>query len=126
VSIDVDTIVSLSTPPGVGALAVVRLSGSDAGAVLSALLESSVGLPEVRTPGLRRLIDPDSGEVIDEAVVTLYRAPASYTGEEMVELSCHGGWLIPEMIVDACERLEHAGRSRVSLRAGRTCAGSWI
>ncbi len=103
-SIDVDTIVSLSTPPGVGALAVVRLSGSDAGAVLSALLESSVGLPEVRTPGLRRLIDPDSGEVIDEAVVTLYRAPASYTGEEMVELSCHGGWLIPEMIVDACER----------------------
>ena len=103
-SLDVDTIVSLSTPPGVGALAVVRLSGSRAQAVLSALLEDDVRTPDVRSPGLRRLTDPDSGHVIDEAVVTLYQAPASYTGEDMVEVSCHGGWLIPEMIVDACER----------------------
>lgn len=103
-SVDVDTIVSLSTPPGVGALAVVRLSGARAEAVLSALLEDGVGPPGLRTPGLRRLIDPDSGHVIDEAVVTSFQAPASYTGEDMVEVSCHGGWLIPEMIVDACER----------------------
>ena len=103
-STEVDTIVALSTPAGVGALATVRLSGSNAGGVLSALLIRGSECPRVRTPALRRLTDPDSGGVIDEAVVTWFEGPASYTGEDMVEISCHGGWLIPEMLVDACER----------------------
>ena len=101
---DVDTIVSLSTPPGVGALAVVRLSGPGAVDVLKALLVKEATMPGVREPSLRRLTDPDTGEVIDEVVVTHFQAPASYTGEDMVELSCHGGWLVPELVVEACQR----------------------
>ena len=101
---DVDTIVSLSTPPGVGALAVVRLSGPGAVDVLKALLVKEATIPGVREPSLRRLTDPDTGEVIDEVVVTHFQAPASYTGEDMVELSCHGGWLVPELVVEACQR----------------------
>jgi len=50
------------------------------------------------------LCDPDDGSQLDRAVVTRLSAPASYTGEDMVELSCHGGWLIPPLIVDACVR----------------------
>ena len=101
---DVDTIVSLSTPPGVGALAVVRLSGPGAVDVLKALLVKEATMPGVREPSLRRLTDPDTGEVIDEVVVTRFQAPASYTGEDMVELSCHGGWLVPGLVVEACQR----------------------
>ena len=101
---DVDTIVALSTPPGVGALAVVRLSGPDVLDVVKGLLPEGGSVPSVRSPALRRLIDPDTAEVIDEVVVTWFEAPASYTGEDMVELSCHGGWLIPALVVDACQR----------------------
>ena len=101
---DVDTIVSLSTPPGVGALAVVRLSGPGAVDVLKALLVKEATMPGVREPSLRRLADPETGEVIDEVVVTRFQAPASYTGEDMVELSCHGGWLVPGLVVEACQR----------------------
>jgi len=103
-TMDVDTIVSLSTTPGLGALAVVRLSGPEAMSVLDGLLTHDAGMPAVRTATLRRLLDPDTGDVIDDAIVTRYTSPASYTGEDMVELSCHGGWLIPELVVDACER----------------------
>ena len=101
---EVDTIVSLSTTPGVGALAVVRLSGPDAVAILGALLDENAGMPAVRTATLRRLVDPDTGDLIDDVMVTRYASPASYTGEDMVELSCHGGWLIPELVIDVCER----------------------
>jgi len=61
-------------------------------------------MPGFREPSLRRLTDPDTGEVIDEVVVTCYRAPASYTGEDMVEISCHGGWLVPELVIEACRQ----------------------
>ena len=103
-TMDVDTIVSLSTPPGKGALAVVRLSGPLARSVLVGIVGGESAVPDVRCPALRRLVDPESGELIDEAIVTRYEGPGSYTGEDMVELSCHGGWLISEMVVDACER----------------------
>ena len=123
---DVDTIVSLSTPPGVGALAVVRLSGPGAVDVLKALLVKEATMPGVREPSLRRLADPDTGEVIDEVVVTRFQAPASYTGEDMVELSCHGGWLVPELVVEACQRSGARIADRVSLPEEPTCTGSWI
>lgn len=97
-----DTIAAVSTAPGPGALAVVRLSGSGAGAILRALSPEREGLPEPRRATLVRLMEPESGEPVDRAVVTYFRAPASYTGEEMVEISCHGGWLAPTLVLDAC------------------------
>ena len=102
--VDVDTIVSLSTAPGVGAIAVVRISGPDVAGVLRSLIPQEAALPEARTPTLLELCDPDDGSQLDRAVVTRFVMPASYTGEDMVELSCHGGWLIPSLVVDACVR----------------------
>ena len=99
---DVDTIVSLSTAPGLGAIAVVRLSGPEATRVLEALCISRSELPDIRRPTLVDLCDPDDGTPLDRAVVTRFAAPSSYTGEDLVEISCHGGWLVPSLVVAAC------------------------
>ncbi|MDE0473675.1 MAG: tRNA uridine-5-carboxymethylaminomethyl(34) synthesis GTPase MnmE [Gammaproteobacteria bacterium] len=94
-----DTIVAAATPPGPGALAVVRISGPSAFSVKRALA------PDLRAPADRRamlagLHDPETGELLDRGIVTSYPAPASYTGEDMVEISCHGGYLIPGLLVE--------------------------
>ena len=102
-SLNVDTIVSLSTPPGLGAIAVVRISGPGADDVLNALT-GGTPLPKPRLATLLELIDPHDASPIDRAMVLRFVAPASYTGEDLVELSCHGGWLVPELVVDACVR----------------------
>lgn len=94
-----DTIVAAATPPGPGALAVVRISGPGAFSIRCALA------PDLRDPDARRamlagLHDPETGELLDRGIVTSYPAPASYTGEDMVEISCHGGYLIPRLLVE--------------------------
>jgi tRNA modification GTPase len=99
-----DTIAAVATPPGIGALAMVRVSGSEAHELLLRLAPRLRDLPAPRTSTLVDLCDPDSGEVLDRALAVRYDAPASYTGEHMVELSCHGGWLGPALILDACSR----------------------
>jgi len=107
--VEIDTIASVSTAPGVGAIAVVRVSGPDAVGVLRRLVPGLSGAPEARRATLLDLKDPASGEPIDRAVVTFYAEPASYTGEDLVELSCHGGRLVPELVLEACV---HAGARR--------------
>jgi tRNA modification GTPase len=87
-----------------GAIAVVRLSGPRAGELLLALAPRLGGLPVPRRATLVELRDPADGSVVDRAVVTFYPAPASYTGEDVVELSCHGGWLVPALVLEACVR----------------------
>jgi tRNA modification GTPase len=86
-----DTIVALATPPGAGALGLVRLSGPGA---VQALLPYWRG-HDLQTVGSHsahfgRLVDPSTGHVLDEVVATLYRPPRSYTRELTVEVSCHG------------------------------------
>ncbi|MCG6957122.1 MAG: tRNA uridine-5-carboxymethylaminomethyl(34) synthesis GTPase MnmE [Gemmatimonadetes bacterium] len=98
---ELDTIAAIATAPGPAALAVVRVSGRRAGEILNALLGQAAA-PPVRAPTLRELQDPANGEVLDQAVVTWYQAPASYTGEDLVEISCHGGRLVPALVLDAC------------------------
>lgn len=101
---EVDTIVAQATPPGLGGLAVVRLSGPDALEILSALTPQRDPPPEPRRVVLRQIVDPADGSVIDRALVTWFAAPASYTGEDVIEISCHGGWLTPRLVVEACVR----------------------
>lgn len=100
-SVDVDTIAAVATAPGPGALAVVRISGPGAREVLAAL-RGRAPEPEVRMATVVHLTDPADGKALDQAVVTRYRAPASYTGEDLVEISCHGGRLVPALLLDAC------------------------
>jgi tRNA modification GTPase len=98
---EVDTIVSLSTPPGIGAVALVRLSGPGSTMVLRQLLARGASAPLVRVPTLCELVDLTTGETLDCALVTYFRGPASYTGEDLIEISTHGGFLIPELVVEA-------------------------
>ncbi|MEX2048558.1 MAG: GTPase, partial [Gemmatimonadota bacterium] len=102
--IEVDTIAAVSTAAGAGALAVVRWSGPDAGPLLLRLAPGLDALPEARRATLVEVRDPADGALLDVAIATFYRGPASYTGEDLVELSCHGGWLGPELVLDACAR----------------------
>ena len=99
--LEVDTIAAVATAPGVGALAVVRVSGPRAHQVLAALVGEGGGPPPPRTAILMKLSDPESGEGLDQALVTRFDAPASFTGEDMVEISCHGGWLVPSLVLQA-------------------------
>jgi tRNA modification GTPase len=92
-----DTIFALATAPGRAALAVVRLSGPDAGAALTALAGK---LPAPRRASLRKLRGAGGG-LIDEALVLWLPGPASYTGEDSAELHLHGGQAVVEAVVDA-------------------------
>ena len=87
-----DTIVALSTPPGIGAIGVIRLSGPEAISVAGRLFPSkdlSAQPSHTAHVGLLK----HGGRTLDEVVVTLFRAPASYTGENVVEISGHGSWI---------------------------------
>lgn len=95
---DQATIFALSTPPGRSAVAVMRISGPAAGAVLDALAPPRA---KPRTACFRRLRDPRTGEVIDEALVLWFPGPASETGEDMAELQVHGGRAVIAAVVAA-------------------------
>ena len=82
----------------------VRVSGPDAGVLLCRLASDLAEVPEPRRATLVKLQDPDDGSSLDRAVVTFYQGPASYTGENLVELTCHGGRLVPSLIADALMR----------------------
>ena len=86
------TIVALATAAGESAVAVIRVSGPAAVDVVAPLLRSSRPLAEFSSHAMRRVnvVDPETNEPLDDALCTLMRAPRSYTGEDVVELSCHG------------------------------------
>jgi tRNA modification GTPase len=98
-----DTIAALSTPPGESGIAVVRISGSAAARILDAMAPGAQRLP-LRTLSLVTLRD-GSGEPVDEAFVAVMRAPASYTGEDMVEISCHGSMQAVSDLLEEIVRL---------------------
>jgi tRNA modification GTPase len=111
------TIVALSTPRGRGALAVIRLSGSDALAIAHQL--SGLDELEPRRATLTKLKRPQDGEVLDQVVLSCFFAPQSLTGEDVVEISCHGSPAVVRSIVDATLHLGAvvAGPGEFTLRA---------
>ena len=97
-----DTIVALATPQGRGAIAVVRLSGPEAHDV-AGRIATPWPLPE-RVARLCTLTDPSSGTTVDRGIVTAYGGDRSYTGEPMVEIATHGGYLVPAATMAALIR----------------------
>lgn len=96
-----DTIAAIATPQGRGAVALLRVSGADALAVLRRV---APGLPDNVPPRVQRLAalrHPQSGELLDRGLVTWFPAPASYTGDDTVEIATHGGVLTPQLVLDA-------------------------
>ena len=98
------TICALSTPSGIGGIAVVRISGPDAISACAKVFQPfkaahTLDLRPTHTLTFGRIIHPDTQEVLDEVVVALYRAPHSFTGEDVVEISCHGSAYIQQELL---------------------------
>ena len=94
-----DTIAAISTPVGEGAIAVLRVSGSESRTIVSRIFRGNTGVAEWEP---RRLylgeVWSDDGK-IDQVLGTYFRAPQSYTGQDLIEMSCHGGILVTRQIL---------------------------
>ncbi len=97
-----DTIVAISTPPGRGGLGIVRLSGPQAVEIATSLLQLPKLPLETQRATLASFAHMESGRVLDQVVVTCFRAPHSYTAEDVVEFSCHGSPVILGYLVECC------------------------
>lgn len=99
--LSIDTIAAIATPPGEGGIAVLRVSGSEAITVVDRRFRSTAPLSAAasHTAHVGILAD-EAGERVDQVVCTVFRAPHSYTGEEVVEISCHGGSFTSRRILD--------------------------
>jgi tRNA modification GTPase len=96
-----DTIVALATPPGIGAIGVIRLSGKKSFEIANRLFPSK-DLSQQQSHTLHVGLLKDGNKVLDEAVVSLYKAPKSYTAEDVIEISSHGSPYVLQQIMDAC------------------------
>src|SRR5207253_3574419 len=98
-----DTIAAISTPPGEGAIALVRVSGANAIQVADKIFRGKEQ-PTQFASHVQHFgeIFGAENQLIDQAVLSIHRAPASYTGEDLVEISCHGGTLVSAKVLQAC------------------------
>jgi tRNA modification GTPase len=96
-----DTIVALATPPGIGAIGIIRLSGDKAFTIINELFPSKDILQQPsHTIHVGFLKDGD--RALDEVVISLFKGPKSYTGEDVVEISCHGSPFVLQEVIAAC------------------------
>src|ERR1043165_4168153 len=100
-SFPADSIVALATPPGRAGIGVIRISGSDALSILQKMTSDDSAAPEPNYMMLRNLSDPSSGEILDQALVCYFKAPHSFTGEDVVEFHCHGAPVVLRRVIDA-------------------------
>ena len=104
-------IAAISTPSGIGGIAVVRVSGPSAISICDKVYRpfkagNTLASRKTHTLTYGQIIDPESGEVIDEVVASVFRAPHSFTGEDVVEISCHGSLYIQQRILDVILSVE--------------------
>jgi tRNA modification GTPase len=93
-----ETIAAVATPPGEGGVAIVRISGDMAVEVAAKVFLGPVGTYKSHTLHFGKIIDK-AGQVVDEVLIVVMKAPNSYTGEETVEIHCHGGSLITRQVL---------------------------
>lgn len=98
-----DTIAAVATPPGCGGIGIVRVSGPDAERIGGEMVKAACGGGfESHRLYYGRLYNPHTGALIDEGMAVLMRAPRSYTREDVLELHCHGGYLVVQSVLQAC------------------------
>lgn len=90
-----DTIAAIATPPGIGGVGIIRVSGKDSFAIVNNLFKSASKAPLIERPNRTiqygTIVDPEANKTIDEVLLLLMRGPQSYTAEDVVEIQCHGG-----------------------------------
>mgnify|MGYP000346646827 FL=1 len=103
-----ETIVALATPSGAGAIAVIRLSGSEAITIAADVFQSVSGKDitkqKTHTIHLGHIVEPltnsgQAGKVYDQVLLSIFKGPNSYTGEDVIEISCHGSTFIQQQII---------------------------
>lgn len=96
-----DTIAAIATPPGIGGIGIIRVSGPKATDIARLLFKSSKGDDAYRSHHLYHgdIISPETGSVIDEVLIALMMKPHSYTGEDVLEINCHGGYVILQSVL---------------------------
>ena len=104
-------IAAISTPSGIGGIAVVRVSGPSAISICDKVYRpfkagNTLASRKTHTLTYGQIINPESGEVIDEVVASVFRAPHSFTGEDVIEISCHGSLYIQQRILDVILSVE--------------------
>ncbi|WP_278926657.1 tRNA uridine-5-carboxymethylaminomethyl(34) synthesis GTPase MnmE [Staphylococcus auricularis] len=99
---DLDTITSISTPMGEGAIGIVRMSGEDAIDIADKLYKGKQMLKDVasHTINYGHIIDPETNETVEEVMVSVLRAPKTFTRENIVEINCHGGILTINRVLE--------------------------
>ena len=101
-----DTIAAISTPPGEGAISLVRISGPDATRVADTIFRGKER-PSEFVPHVQHFGEiHDENGLVDQVMMSVHRAPASYTGEDLIEITCHGGVLVTARVLECCL---HAG-----------------
>lgn len=114
-----DTIVALITPNGRSGIGVVRLSGDESLSIVRKLSGDDDFKPKPRFAHLKKLYAPETEEILDESIITYYQAPKSFTGEDVIEIACHGSPVVLRQILDNCLKLDArmAEAGEFSLRA---------
>lgn len=104
-----DTIAAIATPVGTGGISIVRLSGHDALAIAGRMIRLRKGTPVGKmrswSVALGEVVDEDGDRTIDECIVVVMKGPRSYTGEDVVEIQCHGGPAVAEKVLSLAFRL---------------------
>lgn len=110
-----DTIAAVVTAPGMGSVGIIRLSGPESAAIADKVYRGrgQLGQAASHTIHYGRVVEPQSGKVVDEALFMLMRGPHSFTGEDVVEIQCHGGTVVMrrilQLLLDGGARLAEAG-----------------
>ena len=114
-----DTIVALITPLGRSGIGVIRLSGGASLSITRKLTNDNEFHPKPRFAHLKKLYAPETIEILDESIITFYQSPNSFTGEDVVEIACHGSPVVLRQILDLCLKLDArmAEAGEFSLRA---------
>lgn len=117
-----DTICAVSTPPGLGAISVIRLSGPEAVEISKKIFHpknKDVDIARVSSHTIHAGTIGDSGEILDEVLLSIFRAPHSYTGEDVIEISCHGSPYVQQKLIELLldQGLRLANPGEFTLRA---------
>ncbi|MFV0560380.1 MAG: tRNA uridine-5-carboxymethylaminomethyl(34) synthesis GTPase MnmE [Enterococcus sp.] len=102
ITLEFDTIAAISTPPGEGAISIVRMSGDQAVQIADKVYHSGskrLETVESHTIHYGHIIDPRDQQVVDEVMVSVFRAPKTFTREDVVEINCHGGIVVVNQIL---------------------------
>ena len=98
------TICAIATPPAAGGISVIRISGENAANIAEKVFRPVSGRSVSGLPGYHAAYGRifDGGEQLDDGVLLMFRAPHSYTGEDVAEISCHGGIYVTRRVLSAC------------------------